>query len=238
VSRNQRFLDFLTLEVGTDRLYRNVGKKNCRYPLPNNLFCGGSLKSPLVITWYSFILLHNVQGCVVPYILNSLFLSLSALKLETLTYPNHFYLKADILLCESPKLIFINSVNLSNSLLILTGGLVEISEGKRQFAKSRHRFEDNINMDLQEIEWHNVEWIYLSQNRPSGGLSFHIISSRHIMCIVQFELRVASLNKLRDKDFYSFGNTQQSSTLHRYALYAMGHGTRSRERVSRCVQVA
>ena len=48
-----------------------------------------------------------------------------------------------------------------------------ISERKRQFAKSRHRVEDNIDMDLKEIRWHNVEWIYPSQKRPSGGLSLH-----------------------------------------------------------------
>jgi hypothetical protein len=29
---------------------------------------------------------------------------------------------------------------------------VGISEGKRQFAKSMHRLEDNINMDLKEVE--------------------------------------------------------------------------------------
>jgi hypothetical protein len=33
-------------------------------------------------------------------------------------------------------------------LIWILGVLVGISEGKRQFAKSMHRLEDNINMDL------------------------------------------------------------------------------------------
>jgi hypothetical protein len=37
------------------------------------------------------------------------------------------------------------------------------------------------------------------------SFSFHIFSNLHIICIVQFDLRAASLNKPRDKDFYSFG---------------------------------
>ena len=78
------------------------------------------------------------------------------------------------------------------------------SEGKRQFARSGHRLEDNIDTDLKEIGWHDVEWIYLSHNKSSGGLPFQIPSNPHIMCIVQFNLRTASLNKPRDKDFYSF----------------------------------
>jgi hypothetical protein len=38
---------------------------------------------------------------------------------------------------------------------------------------------------------------------PSGGLSFQILSIHHIMCIVQFDLRRATLNKPREKGFYS-----------------------------------
>jgi len=83
--------------------------------------------------------------------------------------------------------------------------LVGISEGKRQFTKSRHRWEDDIDKDLKEIGWHNLELIYLSQKRSSEGLSFQILSSPRIVCIVQFDLRASSSNKPRDKDFYSFG---------------------------------
>jgi len=36
------------------------------------------------------------------------------------------------------------------------------SEGKRQFGRPRHRSEDNINMDLQEVEcgaWNESSWL-------------------------------------------------------------------------------
>jgi hypothetical protein len=62
-------------------------------------------------------------------------------------------------------------------------------EGKRQFARSRHRFEDNIVMDREKIGWHALEWIYRSQKMPSGGLPFQILSIPHIMRTVQFDLR-------------------------------------------------
>jgi hypothetical protein len=38
-------------------------------------------------------------------------------------------------------------------------------EGKRPLGRPRHRWVDNINMDLREIEWDGVDWIYLAQDR-------------------------------------------------------------------------
>jgi len=35
---------------------------------------------------------------------------------------------------------------------VYTGVLVEKPEGKRPFGRPRHRWEDNIKMDLQEVE--------------------------------------------------------------------------------------
>jgi len=39
------------------------------------------------------------------------------------------------------------------------------SEGKRPHGRHRHRGEDNINMDLQEVECGNMDWIELVQER-------------------------------------------------------------------------
>jgi hypothetical protein len=36
------------------------------------------------------------------------------------------------------------------------------SEGKRPFGRPRCKFEDNINIDLKEIAWEMVEWIYFA----------------------------------------------------------------------------
>ena len=40
--------------------------------------------------------------------------------------------------------------------------LVEKPEGKRPLGRSRHRWEDNIRMDLQEIGWGSMDWIDLA----------------------------------------------------------------------------
>jgi hypothetical protein len=38
-------------------------------------------------------------------------------------------------------------------------------EGKRQFGRSRSRWEDNIRLDLREIVWEVMDWIYLAEDR-------------------------------------------------------------------------
>jgi hypothetical protein len=43
--------------------------------------------------------------------------------------------------------------------------LVGEPKGKRPLVRPRHRWEDGIKMDLGEIGWGCVEWIYLAQDR-------------------------------------------------------------------------
>jgi hypothetical protein len=43
--------------------------------------------------------------------------------------------------------------------------LVGRPEGRRQLGRPRHRWEDNIKMDLREIGFGNVDWIHLAQDR-------------------------------------------------------------------------
>ena len=38
-------------------------------------------------------------------------------------------------------------------------------EGKRPVGRPRHRWENNIKFDLQEIAWGSVHWIDLSEDR-------------------------------------------------------------------------
>jgi hypothetical protein len=42
--------------------------------------------------------------------------------------------------------------------------LVGRPEGTRPFGRSRHRWEDNIKMDLQEVGW-GMDWIGVAQDR-------------------------------------------------------------------------
>jgi hypothetical protein len=60
--------------------------------------------------------------------------------------------------------------------------LVRKSEGKRPLGRPRHRWEDNIQMDLQEMGCEGLDWIELAQyrervagncecgNEPSGSI--------------------------------------------------------------------
>jgi hypothetical protein len=50
------------------------------------------------------------------------------------------------------------------------GILMGKPEGKRPLKRPRHRWEDNIKMDLREIGWGGMDWIDLAQERTSGGL--------------------------------------------------------------------
>jgi hypothetical protein len=42
--------------------------------------------------------------------------------------------------------------------------LVRKLEEKRPLGRLRHRWEDNINIDLQEVGYSGMDWIYLAQN--------------------------------------------------------------------------
>jgi hypothetical protein len=43
--------------------------------------------------------------------------------------------------------------------------LVGKPEGKRPLGRPRFRWVDNIKMDLQEVGWRDMDWIYLAQDR-------------------------------------------------------------------------
>jgi hypothetical protein len=42
--------------------------------------------------------------------------------------------------------------------------LVERPEGRRPLGRGRHRWQDNIKIDLQEVGWESTDWIDLTQD--------------------------------------------------------------------------
>jgi hypothetical protein len=47
--------------------------------------------------------------------------------------------------------------------------LVGKPERNKPLGRPRHRYEDNIKMDLQELGCRDISWIELSQDRTGGG---------------------------------------------------------------------
>jgi hypothetical protein len=51
----------------------------------------------------------------------------------------------------------------------------EKPEGKRPLGRSRHRWEDNIQMDLRETGWGGMDWIDLAQDRDRCKASVNTV---------------------------------------------------------------
>jgi hypothetical protein len=47
--------------------------------------------------------------------------------------------------------------------------MVKKSKGKRQLERPRHRWEDNITMNLQEVGWIGMNWIDLALDTGRYG---------------------------------------------------------------------
>jgi hypothetical protein len=58
--------------------------------------------------------------------------------------------------------------------------LVGKPEGKRPLGRPRHRWRDNIKMDLLEIGLSVVDWIGLAQNRLQVESSYELSNERKI----------------------------------------------------------
>jgi hypothetical protein len=47
----------------------------------------------------------------------------------------------------------------------LCKNFVETHDGKCLFGRLKHKWEDNINMDLKQTGFYDVDWIHLAQDR-------------------------------------------------------------------------
>jgi hypothetical protein len=81
--------------------------------------------------------------------------------------------------------------------------LIGKPEGKRPFGRRRHRWKDNVKMDLREIGWEGVDWIHLAQDRyqwrtvmntvKDGEFIYQLTFSRSdLLHVVSYEGRLKS----------------------------------------------
>jgi len=63
----------------------------------------------------------------------------------------------------------INDLYYSPNIFRLIKSRIMRWEGKRRFARPRLRWEDNIEMDLQEVGCGDMDWIDLAQDRDRVG---------------------------------------------------------------------
>ena len=59
--------------------------------------------------------------------------------------------------------------------------LVEKPEGKRPLGSPRHRWEDNIKMDLQEVGCVGMDWIELAQDRERWRALVNVVMNLWVL---------------------------------------------------------
>jgi hypothetical protein len=55
-------------------------------------------------------------------------------------------------------------------------------EGMKPLGRSRHGWEDNINMNVQELEWVGMDWIDLAKDRDSWRAVNAVMNLDSIKC--------------------------------------------------------
>jgi len=53
-------------------------------------------------------------------------------------------------------------------------------EGKRPFGRPRHRWEDNIKMDLQEVGCRGMDWIELAEDRDRWRAYVNVVMNLRV----------------------------------------------------------
>jgi hypothetical protein len=60
--------------------------------------------------------------------------------------------------------------------------LVGKPEGKRPLERPKHRWEDNIKLDLQEVEFGRSDWIDLAQDRNTWRTLVNAVMNLRVPC--------------------------------------------------------
>jgi hypothetical protein len=96
------------------------------------------------------------------------------------SFINLYVLQNTIKMIQPRKMRWAGHVACMEQMLNAHYILVEKREGKRQLGRPRHRWDDNIRMDLRKIEWEVVDCIPLAQ----------VTDKRRALMIAVMNLRV------------------------------------------------
>jgi hypothetical protein len=58
--------------------------------------------------------------------------------------------------------------------------LVGRPEGRRPLGRPRHRWEDNIKIDLEEVGWGAMDWIELAQDRDRWWAPVNVVMNLQV----------------------------------------------------------
>jgi hypothetical protein len=76
---------------------------------------------------------------------------------------NNLYMSQNIIrVIKSVRMRWMGHVTCVEEMRNAFSILVRKPEGKRQVGRPRHRWEDNIRMDLREMMWEDVVWVHLA----------------------------------------------------------------------------
>jgi hypothetical protein len=53
-------------------------------------------------------------------------------------------------------------------------------EGKRPLRRPRHRWMDNIRLDLREMDWEVMDWIHLAQDRNQWQALMNVVMNLQV----------------------------------------------------------
>ena len=100
--------------------------------------------------------------------------------IHTFVVSDIFYVLLAIRLIKSRRKIWAGHVARMGEGRSVYRVVVREPEGKRPLGRPRHRWEDNIKMDSQEVECEGMDWIDLAEDRDRWRTLLNAVMNRRV----------------------------------------------------------